>query len=355
MSRIRIGVIGCGSVAQIQHLPNLKSLPEEFEIAGVCDISPTLARTIADNFDVPFYTDDYTKLLKSNLDAVILCHSDPKTQVAVDAFKAGLHVLIEKPMCYSLQEADTIIAAARETDKVGMVAYMKVYDPAYEIARDEVARMDSIRFIQVNHLHPDNLLHLRNFRLKQFNDIPAEKSKKEAATSSLQDAIGNVSPEIQSAFRTISGSMIHDIYGLRLMVGQPKEVVSTEIWNQGRAINSVLSYSNGARCAVSWIDLPEVWEFTETLEVYGDKSRTLLSYPNGFAKGVLAQVVLHGIDCEGRSFRHEPTVEWEIAFVRELRHFHACITGHIPCRTPVEEARADIQLVIDIVKAYLTR
>ena len=139
------------------------------------------------------------------------------------------------------------------------------------------------------------------------------------------------------------------------MVGQPKEVVSTEIWNQGRAINSVLSYSNGARCAVSWIDLPEVWEFTETLEVYGDKSRTLLSYPNGFAKGVLAQVVLHGIDCEGRSFRHEPTVEWEIAFVRELRHFHACITGHIPCRTPVEEARADIQLVIDIVKAYLTR
>ena len=147
MSRIRIGVIGCGSVAQIQHLPNLKSLPEEFEIAGVCDISPTLARTIADNFDVPFYTDDYTKLLKSNLDAVILCHSDPKTQVAVDAFKAGLHVLIEKPMCYSLQEADTIIAAARETDKVGMVAYMKVYDPAYEIARDEVARMDSIRFI----------------------------------------------------------------------------------------------------------------------------------------------------------------------------------------------------------------
>ena len=355
MPRVRIGVIGCGSVAQIQHLPNLKSLPDEFEVAGVCDISPTLARTIARDFDVPLHTEDYRELLRYELDAVLLCHSDPKTEVAVAAFEAGLHVLIEKPMCYSLREADTIIAAAREAGKVGMVAYMKVYDPAYEIAQKEVAGMDSIRFIQVNHLHPDNSLHLRNFRLKRFDDIPAGIPNREAAASSLRDAIGDAPPEVLGAFRTIAGSMIHDIYGLRLMAGQPKEVVSTEIWNQGRAINTLLAYPNGARCAASWIDLPKVWEFTETLEVYGDTARTLLTYPSGFARGVLSQVTIHGIDSEGRSFRREPAVEWEIAFVRELRHFHACITEGIPCRTPVDEARKDIQLVIDIVKAYLDK
>ena len=179
MNRIRIGVVGCGAVAQVQHLPNLKALPDEFEVAGVCDISPTLARTMAADFDVPFHTDDYHELLKMNLAAILLCHSDPKTEVAVSAFEAGLHVLIEKPMCYSLQEADAIIDAARASNKVGMVAYMKVYDPAFEIAQKEVDSMDSIRFIQVNHLHPDNALHLRNFRLKRFDDLPNEDGVRE--------------------------------------------------------------------------------------------------------------------------------------------------------------------------------
>ena len=355
MNRIRIGVVGCGAVAQIQHLPNLKALPDEFELTGVCDISPNLARTMAADFDVPFHADDYHELLKMDLDAVLLCHSDPKKEVAVAAFEAGLHVLIEKPMCYTLQEADTIIDSAQASTKVGMVAYMKVYDPAFEIAQREVGSMDSIRFIQVNHLHPDNALHLRNFRLKRFDDVPSEESPRKAAASAAKEAIGEAPPDVQSAFRTISGSMIHDIYGLRLMAGQPERVVSTEIWNQGRAINTVLAYANGARCAASWIDLPRLWDFTETLEVYGDDRRAILEYPCGFARGIPSRVTIHGIDEEGRSFSKEPAIEWESAFVRELRHFHACITEGIPCRTSVKEARNDIALVIDIVRAYLDK
>ena len=48
---------------------------------------------------------------KSDIDAVLLCQSDPKTEVAVAAFDAGKHVLIEKPMCFSTQEVDSIVAA----------------------------------------------------------------------------------------------------------------------------------------------------------------------------------------------------------------------------------------------------
>ena len=50
---------------------------------------------------------------------------------------------------------------------------MKVYDPAFETAKAEVDGMTDIRFVQVNHLHPDNRLHLRQFRLKRFDDLPA--------------------------------------------------------------------------------------------------------------------------------------------------------------------------------------
>ena len=42
MSRIRVGVVGCGGIAQIQHLPHLVELPDVFEIAGLCDLSREL-------------------------------------------------------------------------------------------------------------------------------------------------------------------------------------------------------------------------------------------------------------------------------------------------------------------------
>ena len=48
--------------------------------------------------------------------------------------------------------------------------------------------------------------------------------------------MGDVSDEVARAFFTLSGSMIHDLYGLRLMLGNPTRVVSTEVWQGGRAM-----------------------------------------------------------------------------------------------------------------------
>src|SRR5262249_52060914 len=124
------------------------------------------------------------------------------------------------------------------------------------------------------------------------------------------------------------------------------------IWTDGRAVSTVLAYPNGARCVATWADLPDLWDFQETLEVYGDRARVLLSYPTGFARGILSRVTLQGIDADGTSFRREPAVDWESPFSRELRHFHDGITRATPSRTPVADARDDVALIIEIVKAY---
>jgi predicted dehydrogenase len=350
--KIRLGIIGCGAIAQVQHLPNLAALREEFDVAIVCDRSPALAEYVATAFHVPRHVTDYRELLESDVEAVLLCHTDPKTEVAVAAFEAGKHVFIEKPMCFSLQEADAIGEAARKAGKVGMAGYMKIYDPAYELAKREVEAMGDVRFVQINHLHPDNALHLRQFHLQRFRDLPAGamddvRAAREAATRA---AIGDVSPPVARAFHVLAGSMIHDLYGLRDMLGVPAAVVSTEIWNDGRAINTVLEYPNGARCIATWIDLPNLWDFQETLEVYGDSKRVLLSYPTGFARGILSRVTVQEIDAHGESVHKEPAVAWESPFSRELRHFHECISQGVPCRSSVASARDDIALIIAITK-----
>ncbi len=356
MDRVRIGVVGCGAIAQVQHLPFLTELAEEFEVAAVCDVSPSASEYAAQLFNVPSRFTDYRYLLDADVDAVLLCHTDPKTEVAVDAFDAGKHVFIEKPICFSPQEVDAITSAARSSGKVGQAGYVKLYEPAYERAKDEIADMGDIRFVQVNHLHPDNNLHVRQFRTRRFDDVPGDEIErtKTARELAVRQAIGEVPTHVLRAFGTLSGSMIHDLYGLRDLFGVPSRVVSTEIWQGGGAVSTTLEYAGGFRCVATWVDLPELWDFYETLEVYGSSKRVIVSYETGFSRG-LSSVRIQQIDDRGSSVSTEPAMDWESPFRRELRHFHDCIVNGTPSRSPVSEVGKEIGLVIDIVKAYQSR
>ena len=367
MSRVRIGVIGCGAIAQVHHLPNLTALHREFEVPIVCDLSHGAAAAVAKRFHVPQFVTDYTELLTTDVDAVLLCHGDPKTEVALAAFEAGKHVFIEKPVCFSLQEMDAMLAAQRKAGTVAQAGYMKVHDPAFQFAKREVDTMDSYRFVQINHLHPNNSLHLSQFDVERFNDVspdafkPASAAREKAQAEAIGDVLSqaglqsDVQNKAARVFYLLAGSMIHDIYSLRVMLGSPSEVISAEVWSDGRGVSIVFAYPNGARCVATWVDLPDLWDFKETLEIYGDNKRVIVSYPTGFSRGILSEVTIHGIDTDGTTYSKTPAIAWESAFVRELRHFHASITEDETCYTSLESARNDIALIIDIVKCYVKR
>ena len=353
MERVRIGVVGCGDIAQVQHLPFLLDLAEEFEVAAVCDVSPSLAEHAASRFHVPRHVTDYRDVLSSDVDAVLLCHTDPKTETAVAALDSGKHLFIEKPMCYSMREADEIVAAADRSGRVALVGYVKLYEPAYQAAQAEVAAMDDVRFVQVNHLHPENSLHIGQFRTRKFDDVPREviESTAQAREQAVRDAIGDAPPEVRRSFGIVSGSMIHDLYGLREMFGNPSRVASTNVWGDGNAISTTLEYPQRHSCVATWVDLPELWDFRETLEVYGSSKRVVVSYGTGFSR-VVSTLTVHEKDDEGATVRREPAMSWESPFRRELRHFHDCIVNGASPVSPVSSARDDISLIIDIVRAY---
>jgi predicted dehydrogenase len=355
---VRVGIIGCGAISQVHHLPNLSMLRDEFEITAVCDISDSLVRQIAAEYNVPFHFTDYRDLLACDLDATMLCASDPKTAFGVASFEAGKHTFIEKPICFTVEDADRLIEANRASAKVGQVGYMKVFDPAFELVEREVEAMkDGIRYIQVNHLHTNNSHHLSHFRIIR-GDPPASTTAAATPPTAVKKsgaaiALGDIPPEVERVYGILSGSLIHDLYGLRHLFGDPLRVVSTEIWNEGYGVTTVFEYDNGARCVVTLVELPHIRAFKETLEISGDDRRISLSYPSGFARGILSQVKIEGVDAQGRPFVQEPSIEWESAFVRELRHFHSCIVDGVACRTPLTEARRDVALIGDICRRYL--
>ncbi len=363
MARIKVGVIGCGAIAQIQHLPHLRELSEQFEIAGLADLSPGVLRVVGEEYGVPVERQflDYREMVRSDIDAVIVCPSGSHAAPSIAAAEAGKHILVEKPMCTTVAEAEAMVAAADKAGVILMVAYMKRHEPAYQFVQSRVAAMSDVRFVQVNHLHPDNGLHTAEFKVHRFDDLPAgtREAWQQEQNQLIADALDYESPaalpdDINFAYHIILGSMIHDIGNLHGLFGPPKAVLSSEIWQNGRAISTVLDYGDGKRAVCSWVDLPELWDFKETLEVYGSRERAIVSFPTGFARGLPSIVTLHGMDTDRTPWRQE--YQWhDNPFKIELEHFGECIrTGQQPI-TPGRDAVADVALVGKIVKKYLGR
>ena len=83
MKRVKVGLIGCGSIAQVMHLPYLRELNDRFEIAALCDLSEGLLRVLGQDYGVHHTYTDYRAMLEhAALDAVMvlsLHHARPRS------------------------------------------------------------------------------------------------------------------------------------------------------------------------------------------------------------------------------------------------------------------------------------
>jgi predicted dehydrogenase len=153
MQRVRVGVIGLGEVAQIIHLPILEALADRFAIGAICDISPGLLALVGDRYGVERRYDDPLALVRQpDLDAVFVLNSDEyHADCTIAALRNGKHVLVEKPMCLTLAEAEQIIAARDAAGVQVMVAYMRRFAPAFVQAVREVRALGAINYARPRH------------------------------------------------------------------------------------------------------------------------------------------------------------------------------------------------------------
>src|SRR5579871_2734057 len=99
--RVRVGVVGCGLIAQVMHLNYLRELSDRFELAAICDVAPEARDACAREYHIASTFSDWRELVKQPLDAVLVLTSGSHAPIAVAAAQAGKHVLVEKPMCLS--------------------------------------------------------------------------------------------------------------------------------------------------------------------------------------------------------------------------------------------------------------
>jgi len=146
----RCGVIGCGNIA-VMHLDSIATL-ENLELVAVCDIKYERAAAVAEKYGCKAYS-DYQKMIESeNLDAVHICLPHYlHTPVAQYALSHGLHVLSEKPMSISLQDAVETVALAKQTGlQYGIIFQCRYNTPSQLVkARLEDGKLGKIRSARV--------------------------------------------------------------------------------------------------------------------------------------------------------------------------------------------------------------
>jgi predicted dehydrogenase len=120
---LRIGLVGVGAAAQINHIPALKRM-EGVEIVALCDRDPEKASRVAQKFGIPRAHARFDDLIADDeVDAVDLCTPNfLHAPMAVAALEAGKHVLCERPLARSASEAAGMVKAAKKADRLLMCA-----------------------------------------------------------------------------------------------------------------------------------------------------------------------------------------------------------------------------------------
>lgn len=119
MKKLRVGIIGCGGIAQTKHIPNYLKCSDDVEIIGVSDVNIMRAQQCAEKWGIQNYFDDYHKMLNEiELDAVSVCTPNKfHAEITKAVLKAGCHVLCEKPPAITVQEAEEMAQTARDMNK----------------------------------------------------------------------------------------------------------------------------------------------------------------------------------------------------------------------------------------------
>lgn len=133
MSKVyRVGIVGCGGIANGKHMPALKKLPN-VELAAFCDLIPERAQNAAKEYGAQgakVYATYQELVADPTLDVVhVLTPNKSHAPITIAALEGGKHVMCEKPMAKTGEEAQAMIDAARRTGKKLTIGYQNRFRP----------------------------------------------------------------------------------------------------------------------------------------------------------------------------------------------------------------------------------
>ncbi len=154
--KLQVGIIGCGGIANEKHLPSLKKQADRLDIAAFCDIIVERAEKAKKEYgteDAPVFEDYHELLALPEIDVVhVLTPNVAHAQISIDAFKAGKHVMCEKPMAATVADAQRMMEAWKESGKKFTIGYQSRFRPELQNLKHavEAGELGDIYFAQAH-------------------------------------------------------------------------------------------------------------------------------------------------------------------------------------------------------------
>jgi predicted dehydrogenase len=252
---INVAVLGAGFMGST-HARAIKSMPN-VQIASIYGLSENRAKPLADELAAPWTTDLEQIFADQQIDAIDICLPGLQHREATErALAAGKHVLLEKPIAVSADDADAIVALAERSDRVCMIAHVLRFWPEYvALHRDATSG---------KYGRPRQALAYRRQAFPAWSALFARS-----------DLTGGA----------VIDMMIHDVDALNWILGTPRSVVARGTSNPKSGgydqVQMMIDYGDTWAQVDGGMMMPESYPFTSSLQVLCDSGALEYNFQAG--------------------------------------------------------------------------
>ena len=340
MQALSFGLIGCGNIARSAHLPAIARLADRVRLVATADANDAAAQVAAEPWGAQPYLDYRALLQRKDVEAVLVATPEYlHAEQIVAAAEAGKHVLCEKPMCRSLDEADLMLDACRRNGVLLLIGHSRRFTRRYMEVR-QALEQDAIGAV----------------RLLREN---------ERRTSTHMVRMGQAgtrwTPQHWTGDPKLGGGVIlshgiHEIDLLRWFVGaEPVSVMAeTGVTTPGNTgmpdfVSFVVRFANGAigSAEISYA-LPASYPAFHLLELFGTKG-AIRAHDHELV--CCAEYDAYGVGFPGT---YDVLLHDVTAYVRQLTEFVDAICQGRDARMPPTEARASLAVALAIGESART-
>ncbi|CAK7238448.1 hypothetical protein SEUCBS140593_010698 [Sporothrix eucalyptigena] len=370
---VRVGIIGCGEIAQVVHIPTLNLLAHKFRVTYLCDVAAGALETCADRVVLgpdgkrPATTTSAEELCASaDVDAVLIANADAyHVEHGLLALAQNKHVLIEKPAALCFRDIDRLIAAEKQAlngTRV-FVGTMRRYATAFEDAVKEVGGFDRVHYARVRDIIGPNALGVSQSgtfpRPFQAGDVTAADSNDRAGreldiqTQALSNEFGVPLNDASKRMLRVLGALgTHSLSAMRELLGMPQSVAGAALTLPGifavlfRYENFPVTYESG---------LSGVPTFDANIEVYSTNKIVRVNFDMPYVKGLpVTLTIRERVEEEGAEpYYQERTVRktYKDPYTLEMQEFYEVVVNGKMAKTSIADSRNDLELFKMILQA----
>ncbi len=347
MEKTKVAVIGCGGISRV-HLEGYKNNPDA-EIYALCDIDEKQLNKRGDEYGVSRrYTDCETMLRElPEIDAVSVCTwNSAHAKCTIAALKAGKHVLCEKPMAISVQEAEEMKKAADESGKLLMIGFVRRF------GNDCAIMQDLINDDQFGEIYYAKATYLR----RHGNPGGWFGDKSRSGGGPLIDLgvhVIDLTRYLMGNHKPVSvyGATFRKLfYRKDIRQGTAYKSVSAsdhDICDVEDAVTALIRFDNGSVISVEASFSLNLEKNRGELEFFGTKAGAKLdpelkifSSMSGYMTNI--------------SLTAPTALSFDGLFQREIDHYVDCVRNGTPCRNPAEDGVTLMKILEGIYESART-